>query len=321
MGIGKKLICLIWECDMLSDRVLATIKFFDLQDYPLTAFEVWRYLVSEPKGLRGELDDQFELKSKPDLIKPVPVHFDTVLGQLDVLVHDGQLLQQNGFYTFPENKKKIGQRLRNYRYGLKREQLIKRYLYFTRHLPFVRGISLAGSQALGLQRPTSDIDLLIITDTKFMWLARSFLTVYFHLTGTRRHGKKIANRFCLNHYIAAPREVDVERNLYKAMEYSKLRPLIFPGQTRLFQQANEKWIRMFFPNMQFYNFPKPKRSLWQRLIEPIFDNSFGLWLEKKIGEVQLRRIKQDKYIFVKDDELSFHPESKHEALLKGFFEV
>jgi hypothetical protein len=64
-----------------------------------------------------------------------------------------------------------------------------------------------------------------------------------------------------------------------------------------------------------------KQSWLQKILESIFQNSAGLWLEKTLGNMQLARIKQEKYIFVKTDELSFHPGSKHEALLKGLFEV
>lgn len=316
---------------MLSERILATIKFFDLQEYPLTSFEVWRYLVSDVDGLKKQLDQNYELPlTLPDTKQSV-IHFDTLLAGLDVLVKDGQLFEKDGFYCLPDKVnlivqsgsvqrgRLVTQRLQNYRYGLRREKLIKRYLYFTKHLPFVRGISLAGSQALGLQRSTSDIDLLIITDSKFMWLARTFLTVYFQIFGVRRHGKKITNRFCLNHYIANTREVDAERNLYKAMEYTKLRPVVYPQTTHEFQKSNESWIKVFYPNVNFSDDQPSRQSLLQFLSEFVFNNPVGLWLEKQLGHVQLRRIKQDKFIFVKDDELSFHPESKHEILLKGFF--
>lgn len=316
---------------MLSERILSTIKFFDLQEYPLTSFEVWRYLVSDVNVLKKELDQNYELPAQLPDAKPFVVHFDTLLADLDVLVKDGQLYHKDGFYCLPDKfdlvvgqgtarrGRLITQRLQNYRFGLRREKLIKRYLSFTRHLPFVRGISLAGSQALGLQRSTSDIDLLIITDSKFMWLARTFLTIYFQIFGVRRHGKKITNRFCLNHYIANTREVDAERNLYKAMEYTKLRSVVYPQATHQFQVANQNWIKVFFPNVNFDDYQITNPSILQYVLEKLLDNPVGLWLEKQLGQIQLKRIKQDKYIFVKDDELSFHPESKHEVLLKGFF--
>ncbi len=316
---------------MLSERILATIKFFDLQDYPLTSFEVWRYLVSDPVALRKQLDDHYELPLGLAEAKPSLIHFDTLLAQLDILSKEGKLVQKYGFYSLAKPQQngevvinsgdtsRIDKRLQAYRYGLRREKLIRRYMRWTKHLPFVRGISLAGSQALGLQRSTSDIDLLIITDPRFMWLARTFLSIYFQIFGVRRHGKKITNRFCLNHYIANTREVDAERNLYKAMEYTKLRPVVYPQATRKFQIANQKWIKVFFPNVDFDVELSEPQSIWQYYFEQLLNHRVGLWLDEQLGRIQLKRIKQDKFIFVKDDELSFHPESKHEMLLKGFF--
>jgi predicted nucleotidyltransferase len=306
---------------MLSERVLNTIKFFNLQQYPLTGFEVWQYLVADLTELKKNLDESYELPNNIAYSKPSAVHLDTVLNQLQNLVKEDQLGHKYGFYFLPGQDALVAQRLNNYHYGLVREKLIRRWLGFAKHVPFIRGISLAGSQALGLARPTSDIDLLIITDSKFMWLGRIFLTAYFQLTGVRRYGNKIANRFCLNHYLANIREVDVEKNLYKAMEYTKLRPVVYPQATLAFQQINQAWINMFFPNVNFDIVSLQNQSGFQKIIEAIFQNSVGYWLEKKLGAMQLARIKQEKYIFVKTDELSFHPGSKHEALLKGLFEV
>lgn len=305
---------------MLKKRIIDTISFFDLQDYPLTAYEVQRYLVSEKESLRKDLDEHHELSSNSQSeFKTVPVQFDTVILQLDELVATGAISGKLGFYCLPGKERLIRERLLNYRFGIKRERLIRRYLFLTRHIPFVRGIALAGSQALGLQRSTSDIDLLIITDSRFMWLARTMLTFYFQVLGVRRHGQKIANRFCLNHYLANPREVDAERNLYKAMEYVKLRPVVYPEVIEQFQKANQNWIRRFFPNVLF-NLPTPKQqSAVQYWAEKIIHNRLGLWIEAQLGSMQLKRIRQDKFIFVKEDELSFHPESKHEVLLNGFF--
>lgn len=301
---------------MLSTRILATVNFFDLQDYPLTSFEVWRYLISDPQSLKERLGSSYELPQNIPAVKPSVVHFDTLLAGLDILCKEGKLLQKHGFYSIRLDS--IDKRMQAYRYGLRREQLIRRYVRWTKHLPFVRGVSLAGSQALGLQRPTSDIDLFIITDPKFMWLARIFLSVYFQVFGVRRHGSKIVNRFCLNHYIANTREV-AERNLYKAMEYAKLRPLVYPQATREFQLANQSWIGIFFPHANFNTDVYEPQSAWQKLGELLFNHRVGLWLEKQLGQVQLRRIKQSRLIFVKNDELSFHPKSKQEVLLKAFF--
>ncbi len=303
---------------MLAQRIVDTLRFFDLQQLPLTSFEIHKYLIAEKNNLQTKLDDHFELESA-NTPQPSVVHMDTILTQLHILSREGKIVFDKGFYCLPEREKIIQDRLVNYLYGVKREKLVKKFLIPTRHIPFVRGIALAGSQALGQQKPDSDIDLLIITDSNYMWTARTLLSLWFQIFGVRRHGNKIANRFCLNHYLANSREVDAERNLYKAMEYTKLRPVVHASGIYSFQRANEAWIKQFFPNISFDQAALTNNTSMQQFFENFFTNSFGRWVERTLGNMQLKRIKQDQFVFVREDELSFHPGSKHESLLKGFF--
>ncbi len=307
---------------MLAQRILDTVRFFDLQDLPLTSFEINKYLIADKTNLKTKLDHRYEIL--PIETPQIPaVHMDTIQTQLHILTREEKLFTTQGHYCLPNREKIIYDRLRNYLNGIKRERLVRRFLKPTKHLPFVRGIALAGSQAMGQQRPTSDIDLLIITDTNHMWIARTFLSAWFQLFGVRRHGNKIANRFCLNHYLANPREVDAERNLYKAMEYIKLRPVVGARRIAKFQRSNEKWIRQFFPNVAFpkvnATIPRHEYSSIQNFLESILNNAVGSWLERQLGNWQKKRIRQDQFVFVREDELSFHPDSKHEALLNSFF--
>jgi hypothetical protein len=152
-----------------------------------------------------------------------------------------------------------------------------------------------------------------------MWLARTWVTMYFQILGNRRHGNKIANRFCLNHYLAKPKAVEREKNLYKAMEYGRLRPLVYPQTIQEFQKQNAAWIQTFFPNWEIKKQPDQEQSWLQKILESLFTNKFGQWLEQRLQDWQIRRIKQGEFIFVTTDELSFHPESKHENLLREFF--
>jgi hypothetical protein len=119
--------------------------------------------------------------------------------------------------------------------------------------------------------------------------------------------------------LANPREDDNERNLYKAMEYTKLRPVVYAQGIQKFQKANQGWIRQFFPNVLFAAPALQRKTQLQKFLERLLHNALGAWFEKQLGAWQQKRIRQDQFVFVRDDELSFHPESQHEALLKGFF--
>ena len=301
---------------MLKEKTLATLKFFDLQAYPLTLLELQKFLIADRGMLKLSINTDWELINQ----QPAPgkISASEILNCLEKEL-TGAVESDKGFYCLVGRKAIIDLRWRNYLYGLKREKLIKKYISGLRHLPFVRGVALGGSQAMGLNKENSDIDLLIVTEDKFLWLARTFVTVYFQVLGHRRHGKKIANRFCLNHYLAKPKAVEREKNLYKAMEYARLRPLVYGQTIEQFQANNANWIKSFFPIWEIKKQPAQTQSRLQKILESLFTNSFGHWLEQRLQNLQIRRIKQGEFIFVTTDELSFHPESKHESLLREFF--
>lgn len=318
---------------MLKQRILSTLKFFDLQDYPVTLLELHKFLLADVQILKSKINTSWELisESASDNQK---LSINEVLSCLDKECQN-ETKQQNGFYCLPGRTEIIDRRLANYFYGIKRERRIRRFIGGLRFLPFVRGAALAGSQAQGAQKTASDIDLLIIVDPKFLWLGRTAVTAYFQMLGLRRHGDKIANRFCLNHYLAGVKTLTELRNLYTAWEYAKLRPLVYGAAVAEFQQKNSFWIQAFFPNFEspIYHIlapsyfkrgglhGSPDESTWlQKSLERMLTGKFGRWLESKLKNWQLPKIRQEEFILVREDELSFHPQSKQQTLLQRFFE-
>jgi len=287
---------------------------------PLTLLELHFYLLDDLADIKKILNEQWEVKEGNENNSKT-FSIDEILKCLD---NDCQVEveSERGFYCLRGRKKIIEDRLKNYSHGIYRERIIKKYVWFLACLPFVRGVALSGSQALGQQKQSSDIDLFIVTDPAFLWLARTLVTGYFQILGRRRHGNNITNRFCLNHYIAAPKEVSEYKNLYTAAEYAKLRPLVYPKVIYNFQKHNQEWIKRLFPNAQFLPTDNKPPLAPQSWLEKLFTNGFGYWLEKKLQNWQLPKIRtEEKFIVVKKDELSFHPQSKQQLLLENFFKL
>ncbi|GEM_PF-690962 len=308
---------------MLEKRILATLKFFDFQQLPLTLFEVYRYLVPSVSLLAGMLDENYELQKKQtDPLLPAVSTLDQVAQTLEFLVRRCLVGVSDGFYYLPGKKHYVHARIRNYVYSIPREQRITRVAWVWKWMPFVRGVALAGSQALGLPKRGSDIDLLIITRAPYLWIPRMCVTLLLQLLGLRRHGVRVANRFCLNHYVSGPKKVTEHRNFYTAAEYVKLRPFMGASCVRAFQQANAEWLKMFFPNAFQREWIKPRasRATGVGIFESYLLGSFGRKFEDLGKRMLLPRIRQERYIVVADDELSFHPQSKQENLLRQFFE-
>ena len=307
---------------MLQDRIRETVLFFDLQGIPLTAFEIYKYLLADSDSLRSKLDQSYELQNLGEPVSSVGI--DTVLFTLDDLVEKRYLERRVGFYCLPGKTHTITTRLQYSSNELHRERRIRRVAKYLRLLPFIRTVAVNGSQSLGQARASSDIDLFIITDKRFMWTARTFVTAFFQLLMMRRHGQKIANRFCLNHYVAGQKQIHHGRNLYSALEYLKLRPVVFPFTTINFQQQNLEWISRIFPNAPRVVPAESSGQFQPRLqagLEKLYELLFGKIFESILADWQMKRIRQEKYIVVAVDELSFHPQSKAETLLQHFFQI
>lgn len=308
---------------MVEQRILATLKFFDLQGVPLTLFELHKFLIMDLDSIRARLNERFELV-EGGMFTGAPEDRESIsLGgislQLDSVVRQGHVATRQGYYFLPGRESIVKERLQNYRYGIVRERLIRRFVPFLRHVPFVRGVAVGGSQAMGQQTAASDIDLFIITDSDFLWIARTAVTTYFQIIGRRRHGKYIANRFCLNHYIAGPRTVEDERDPYNAMEYLRLRAVVYPATISKFLAHNRGWVKMFYPEFVDKPAADNEQSPVQHFWELLFKNGFGNWLNRRLGHWQLERIKKGEHAVATDRELSFHSRDRKYKLLGEFF--
>jgi predicted nucleotidyltransferase len=79
---------------------------------------------------------------------------------------------------------------------------IRRHAFYWQFLPFVKSVFVCNSLAMGTAKKDSDIDVFVVTKKDRMFLARTIMTAWVHLTGTRRHGNKIKKRFCLSFWAA-----------------------------------------------------------------------------------------------------------------------
>jgi hypothetical protein len=302
---------------MLKNRILSTVLFFDLQDYPLTLLELQRYLLPEREELLSALNNEREV------VKEIEgVHELTKLSQILTCLEQEckeEIAQKEGFYCLKGRTIVIDQRLQNYIYSFARERRIKKWARFLRHVPFVRGVAVGGSQTLGRQKPESDIDLFLVVDKAFMWLARILVTGYFEIIGQRRHDNKIANRFCLNHYVGGPKLINELKNLYSAMEYTRHRPVVYPQGIQDFHKRNKGWMKTLYPNWETSRLQPERQSSIQKFLELVLAAVGGKKLEKFFEGLQKKRIHIQPFIIVEPDELSFHPDSKQESLLDQFF--
>ena len=149
-----------------------------------------------------------------------------------------------------------------------------------------------------------------------MWLARLFIAFYFQILGMRRHGNFVANRFCLNHYIERGKRLPSDHNLYTAVEYISQMPFFGGAAIYEFHKNNLDWIKKYLHQPQFELKQTPEPAAIQKFFEWLLGGRIGNFFEKLAAAYQLHRIRLQDYIIVENDELSFHPGSKGQQVLK-----
>ncbi len=285
---------------MLAAQILKTLKYFDIQEHPLTLLEISKYLL------------------QPEQRRSAPASLSAILSVVENELK-GQLQNRRGFYFLAGRAEIAEKRWQNNFYATARLKRAKRYLPFTRHIPFVAAVALSGSEAINNSKQGSDIDLLVLAEKNRIWLARILISLYFQLLGLRRHGGKIENRFCLNHYIERAKSLNADKNIYTAVEYVSLLP--YHGATAIydFQMKNLIWIREYLAQPQLVKYPAQAGSWFKIFVEQALDNFIGDALEQLAGKIQQRRIQMQQHIVIAADELSFHPGSKGKQVLEKFF--
>lgn len=301
---------------MLKDRILFTLRFFDLQNTPLTLTQLRDFLLNDESALKNSLDADFEITTS---VPVPPAATEKEIAQAIAQMPGREVEEHRGFYCLKNRTEIIDAQFENANYRLKRERLIRWFVPGLRFVPFVRGVGVGGSHTLGYGRKESDIDLLIILDPEFFWWGRLLVTGYFQMTAHRRHGKYVANRFCLNHYLAGPIELADERDPYNAMEYLRLRPEVFGSSITAFVRKNEPWIRRFFPQAQILEGKKQNQPRIQRGLEVLFRNFLGRWGNGLLGDWQMRRIQRGEPAVASAKELSFHSKGRKFEFLAKFF--
>lgn len=317
--------------EILSQKILTTLAYYDAMDYPMTAFEVWKYLISDQEAVNSNQE-----KKKISLAD--------IVNELDSEDIKKNIEQHHGYYFLHGRKDLVEKRLERNKLAQIKFNIARRVIFWLRFAPFVRMVAVTGRLAMKNTDAKSDLDLLIVLERGHIFTGRALVTFLVHILGKRRHGKKIANRICLNLFISDKSlRINFEELFpnysrqfvrpiinFSANEYSFIYPIFDLEIFKKFQEAND-WIGGIRENQCFEGIINAKhlrdtflsKSI-RKAGEIIFSPDI---LEKKMKEWQIQRIMRDprthipgNMVMANDDYLVFLPEPQGGEIYEKFME-
>jgi len=242
----------------LENAIVQSVSYADVFDYPLTADEVRRYLI----GVRAGASEVGRALAGSRLVP-------------------GRLAHRDGFFTLL-GREQIVELRRQRKVPAKR--LWREAVHYGRRiagLPFVRMVAVTGSLAASNVTRDADVDYLIVTAPRRLWLCRALVI------GVVRRAARRGVVLCPNFLLTESALELRQRDLYTAWELAQMVPIAGLETYHLLRRRNS-WAESFLPNAEGVpSEPDPQgnadlpaaRSHLTRVAEGILGSPAGDWLE------------------------------------------
>ncbi len=150
------------------------------------------------------------------------------------------------------NKRLINIRKKRAAWSMDKWTRARRVARLLNLIPTIRLVGVTGGLTRSNARAEDDIDFLIITSSKTLWVTRALSTILLDLFRLRRRpgDMKLRNLICLNMFMSEDglRVPPKERDLFTAHEVLLMTPLWErDGVYKRFLYANA-WVKNFLPN-------------------------------------------------------------------------
>ncbi len=297
----------------LQEAIIRTVAFFDLFEFPLTKFEIWKYLWS-PDGAPVGL---FEIE--------------TMIGEL---ISSRKIEEKFGFCFLPGRDSTVAVRQTSYNLAQKKIKIAVRAAHWLKYFVGVKMVAVVNSVVLGSVKKSSDIDLFIVTARNRIWLSRLVVTALVEMLGLRRHGDKITDRLCLSFYADEDR-LEMENLLLPVDPYfcywlATLTPIYDDGRYGPLLEKN-RWLGRYLPNYfagavgDRYRVLDSWPARLTKFLDGLWFNSIiGRWCERGAKKMQLKKMslnreslagRNDSRVVISDRILKFHESDRRQEFL------
>lgn len=202
---------------IISNAIIHTIVYADIFDYPLTAKEVYIYLIN------------------------VKTTFIQTKFILDNFLVPNRVLKYENYYILPGRESIVATRVERSKIAKKLWLKAITYTSIISKLPFVRMVAITGSLAVSNPDKGDDIDLFVVTEANRLWISRLSIILI------KKLAKLLGIDLCPNFLITEQELLFRDQTIYTARELLQMVPLTGKTVYAKIYQINA-WVKEFFPN-------------------------------------------------------------------------
>lgn len=247
----------------LELAILKTLSYADIFDYPLTAREIYRYLV----GVRTTRSDVESFLASPWL--------------------SNSIARTGKYYSLPGRQEIAQTRLHRTEIARLLWPQALRYGLQISGLPFVRMVAVTGALAVNNVEAGADVDYLVVTEPGRLWVSRALIILLVRSAAVK------GLTLCPNYLVTTRSMAFKDKNLYTAHELAQMVPVSGFDLYRQMRRINA-WTGSYLPNaytppprpypsqINSYNLPHTFRKMrgWLSWVETGLNTPLGDWLEK-----------------------------------------
>ena len=283
----------------MEKAILKTLIYSNIFDYPLTLSEIHKWLI--------------EKKATPRDIEKA----------LKVLILKRKAKEKKG-YIFLKKEGLVNRRIQRVRQSdlyIRKVRIISQFL---RVIPWVKLIGISGGLAMENADKKEDIDLLIITSKKRLWLSRFFVLGFLQIIGQRRkvdHSlKEASGKICCNIFLEEDNLEQRRHDLYTAHEILQMKVLWEKDNIYSKFLEDNEWVFKFLPNWvgpdASLRGAQRRSNLRKEIAAPF---GLAMTMEDLAKKIQMKIMQKSKGMErVEEGALYFHPNDLRDKILKEF---
>lgn len=286
----------------LDQAIMRTVAWFSVFSYPVTVFEIWKWLY--------EPDRSYSLREV----------FQAIDGPIG-----NQMQTKNGFYTlrsFESIDALIHMRHDRFLDAVRKYAKLRRAAKLFSFVPYVEGVAAGNTLSWWHTKPESDIDLFIIVRKGTIWSSRALLVLPFALLGKRPQMEagevSGVDPFCFSFFVTnsalGMSKLSIgENDPYMAYWTRSVVPVFDRGGIfDVFERENE-WTSNYLPNAEPRDVHK-QLGVHRRISLPLFRlEALARKLQQKRFPAHIKeQANQDSRIIISDDVLKFHANDRRE---------